>query len=146
MNKFESADLILKLYDLRREEKMRAARDWFLTFTPDSTQEIMGAMINPETSGKLRMVISYWDMAATMVNHGAIDEAMFNETGGEHIMVFSKIEPFLAELRQTFSNPTFLANIEKLVMRMPNAKELLESRREMMKKMLQARTEMTTKQ
>ncbi len=146
MSKFESADLILKLYDLRREEKMRAARDWVLSFSPNSTQEIMGAMINPETSGKLRMVISYWDMAATMVNHEAIDEAMFNETGGEHIMVFSKIEPYLAELRETFDNPNFLANLEKLIMRMPNAKELLESRRQMIKQMSQARAEMTAKQ
>jgi hypothetical protein len=143
MNKSESADLILKLYDLRREEKMREARDWFPSFTPNSAQEIMGVMINPETSGKLRMVISYWDMAATLVNHNAIDEAMFNESAGEHIMVFSKIEPHIAELREMFGNPNFLLNLEKLIMRMPNAKELLESRREMMKRMMQARSEMS---
>ena len=89
MSKAESADLILKLYDLRREEKMRVARDWFPTFVPNSVQEIMGAMVNPETSGKLRMVISYWDMAATMVNHGAIDEAMFNEITA-NILWFSR--------------------------------------------------------
>jgi Domain of unknown function (DUF4760) len=141
MNKSESADLILKLYDLRREEKMRAARDWFPTFFPNSAQEIMGAMVNAETSAKLRMVISYWDMAATLVNHGAIDEAMFNESAGEHIMVFSKVEPYIAELREMFGNPTFLANLEKLIMRMPNAKEMLESRREMMAKWVQARAE-----
>jgi hypothetical protein len=143
MNKSESADLILKLYDLRREEKMRDARDWFLTFAPNSAQEIMVFMVNAETSGKLRMVVSYWDMAATLVNHGAIDEAMFNETAGEHVMVFSKIEPFVAELREMFGNPNFLLNLEKLVMRMPNAKETLQNRREMMTRMLQARAEMS---
>ena len=142
MSKAESADLILKLYDLRREEKMREARDWIPTFVPNSVQEFMGAMINPETSGKLRMVISYWDMAATMVNHGAIDEALFNETNGEHVMFFSKIEPFLEGIREAFGNPNFLANLEKLVMNMPNAKELLESRRQMIKRMMEARAQM----
>ena len=142
MNKAESADLILKLYDLRREEKMRVARDWFPSFVPNSVQEIMGAMVNPETSGKLRMVISYWDMAATLVNHGAIDEAMFNESNGEHIMVFSKIEPYLEGVREAFGNPNFLGNLEKLVMNMPNAKEVLEGRRQMMKRMMEARAQM----
>jgi hypothetical protein len=143
MNKFESADLILKLYDLRREEKMRAARDWFPSFFANSAQEIMGTMLNPETSGKFRMVISYWDMAATLVNHGAIDETMFNESAGEHIMVFSKVEPFISEIREMIGNPAFLMNLEKLIMRLPNAKEMLEGRREMMKKWMQARSEMS---
>ena len=142
MNNFESADLILKLYDLRREEKMRAAREWFLTFSPNSAQEIMGAMVNPETSGKVRMVISYWDMASTLVNHGAIDEAMFSETSGEQVMVFSKIEKYLPELREMFDNPNFLLNLEKLIMKMPNAAEVLESRRQMIARMLQARSGM----
>jgi hypothetical protein len=143
MNKSESADLILKLYDLRRESKMREARDWFPTFAPNSADEIMGAMINPETSGKFRMVVSYWDMAATLVNHGAIDEAMFNESAGEHVMVFSKVEPFVSELREKFGNPNFLMNLEKLIMRTPNAKEMLENRRQMMKKWMAARAEMS---
>jgi hypothetical protein len=145
MNKFESADLILKLYDLRREEKMRVARDWFPTFFPKSAQEIMSAMTNAETSGKIRMVISYWDMAATLVNHNAIDEAMFNESGGEHVMVFSKIEPFVAELREMFNLPNFMMNLEKLVMRMPNAKEMLQNRREMTEKWIQAVSSETSK-
>jgi hypothetical protein len=143
MNKYESADLILKLYDLRREEKMRGARDWFPSFFPNSAQEVMATMLNPETSGKFRMVVSYWDMAATLVNHNAIDETMFNESAGEHIIVFSKIELYVAELREMMSNPNFAANLEKLVMRLPNAKEMLESRREMMKKWMQARSEMS---
>lgn len=142
MNKFESADLILKLYDLRREEKMREARDWFPTFFPNSAQEIMSTIVNPATSGKFRMVISYWDMAAALVNHGAIDEAMFHESTGEHIMVFSKIELYIAELREMFDNPNFLLNLEKLIMRMPNSREMLEKRRLLMKRMMQARTEL----
>ncbi len=89
--KFESADLILKLYDLRREKKMRKARNWIFSFNPTSVEEYWKTMMDPEVGGYLRMVTSYWDMAATLVNQGAIDADMFNATAGEHIMVFAKV-------------------------------------------------------
>jgi hypothetical protein len=142
MSKAESADLIMKLYDLRREEKMRAARNWITFFFPESYADITRAMLSDETSGYFRMVTSYWDMAASFVNHGAIDEEMFNDTAGEHVMVFSKIEPFLEEIRQAMGSPNYLKNLETLVMKMPNAKETLAGRREMMKRLIQARSEM----
>ena len=142
MNKAESADLILKLYDLRREPTMRAARNWMLSFFPAGAADIMQAMIAQETSGHFRMVVTYWDMAASLVNHGAIDEEMFNDSQGEYLVVFSKIEPFLAELRETIGSPKMLANLETLVMRQPDAKEMLAGRREMMKRMFAARQEM----
>lgn len=141
-NKYESADLLMKLYDLRREETMREARNWFAGFFPNSAEEIMQTIINPETSAKYRMVVSYWDMAASFVNHGAIDEEMFNDASAEGVMVFSRIEPFLEEMRQMFNRPKMLTNLETLVMRMPNAKEMLAAQREMMKKFAQAREEM----
>ena len=78
----KSAELIMKLYDLRREETMRKARNWFFTFNPTSVEDVEAAMMNPETGGLLRMVMSYWDMAASLVNHGAIDAEMFNDTVG----------------------------------------------------------------
>lgn len=140
-SKAESADLILKLYDLRRETTMREARNWIVSFFPESANDILQAMIDAETSAKFRMVTSYWDMAATFVNHGAIDEEMFNETVGEHVLVFSKIEPFLEEVRQTMGSPNFLQNLETLVMKMPDAKETLAARREMMKRWMQMRAE-----
>ncbi len=142
MSKVESANLILKLYELRREEKMREARNWFTTFSPHSAEEIMQTIFNPETSAKYRMVVSYWDMAASFVNHGAIDEEMFNDVSGECVIVFARIEPFLDELREMTKRPKMLANIEKLVMRQPNAREMLASQREMMKKYQEARAEM----
>ena len=134
MSKAESADLILKLYDLRREATMREARTWMITFFPESAQDVMQAVMNPETSGYYRMVVSYWDMAASFVNHGAIDEEMFVETNGEYFMVFSKIEPFLAEMRETTGYPNMLSNLEKLVMRQPDAKERLVKSREAQKR------------
>lgn len=142
MSKAESAELILKLYDLRREAKMREARTWMMTFFPESTQDIIQAMIKVETSAYYRMVVTYWDMAASFVNHGAIDEEMFADAHGEHFVVFSKIEPFLPELRETMGNPNVLKNLEKLIMRQPDAKEKLAFARESMKRWLQMRSEM----
>jgi hypothetical protein len=142
MSKVESADLIMKLYDLRREEKMREARGWIVSFFPESAADIMKAMVAAETSGKFRMVTTYWDMAAGFVNHGAIDEEMFFESNGECVLVFSKVEPFLEEVRQIMGSPNYLKNLETLIMKMPDAKALLASRREMMQRWMQARAEM----
>jgi hypothetical protein len=132
MGKHEDADLILKLYDLRREPVMREARNWFFSFNPTTTTEYMEAMMS-ERSGYLRMVISYWDMAASLVNNGAIDEQMFNDANGEHMFVFAKIEPILAELRQQWNQPEMLKHFETLVRRVPNNEQILAGIRERIK-------------
>jgi hypothetical protein len=122
MSKYEEADLILKLYDLRREKTMRTARDWFfLEFNPESIDEINSAFLG-EHSGHVRMVMTYWDMAAALVNQGAISKELFNETNGEHIGVFAKVEPFLTELRAAM-NPQFLVNLEKLIDATPDGRQ-----------------------
>lgn len=141
MNKAESADLIMKLYDLRREETMREARKWFISFFPESVEDIMKTMLDEQASAYYRMVTSYWDMAAGFVNHGAIDEEMFMDANGECIIVFAKIEPFIEELRQLMGSDRVMKNLETLIMKLPDAKELLASRREMMKRWMQARAE-----
>ncbi|MEP6788731.1 MAG: hypothetical protein ABJB40_09895 [Acidobacteriota bacterium] len=133
MSKVESADLILKLYDLRREDKMREARNWMFTFNPTSADEYFQTMMDPNVGGYLRMVTSYWDMAASFVNHGAIDADMFNDTAGEHIMVFAKVEPHLAELREKFQNPKAFQHLEKLIYDMPDGRERVVKTQEWMK-------------
>ena len=142
MSKAESAELILKLYDLRREATMREARSWVISFFPESAAEIRQAMISAETSAYYRMVTTYWDMAASFVNHGAIDEEMFADAHGEHIVVFAKIEPYLAELREMTGSPNYLKNLETLIMKIPDAKEMLAGRRETIKRWMEARQEM----
>ena len=132
MGKQADADLILKLYDLRREPVMREARNWFFSFNPTTTAEYMEAMMGPQ-SGYVRMVISYWDMAASLVNNGAIDETMFNDANGEHMFVFAKIEPILAELRQQWNQPEMLKHYETLVRRVPNNEQILAGIRERIK-------------
>ena len=135
MSKVESADLILKLYDLRREETMRKARDWFFSFNPTSGQDYMATMMNPEVGAYLRMVSSYWDMAAAFVNHGAIDAEMFNDTVGEHMIVFAKIEPFLGELRAMWDEPKAFYHLEKVILDRPNGAEKLKKTQDWLKSM-----------
>lgn len=145
MGKHEDADLILKLYDLRREAVMREARNWLFTFNPTSVQDVMDVMMG-EHSGHFRMVISYWDMAAALVNNGAIDEQLFNETNGEQLFVYMKVEPLLEEIRTMFDNPEFLKNLETLVKRMPNIEQRLASMRERMTRFAAIREERATAQ
>jgi hypothetical protein len=121
--KYESAKLILELYDLRREAKMREARDWFYNFKPKSTEEIL-AIYKSQDSAKFRMVLGYWDMAASLVNHGAIDESMFADANGECLFVFAKMQPFLDDLRK--GQPNFLLHLENFVKKMPNGLQTIE--------------------
>jgi len=133
MSKAESAELILKLYDLRREATMREARNWIFSFNPTSADDIEKTMMDPEVGAYLRMVTSYWDMAAALVNQGAIDADMFHETQGEHIGVFSKIEPFLTDLRAKWDMPEAFANLEKVIMDRPDGAEKIRKTQEWMK-------------
>jgi len=142
MSKHDDAELILKLYDLRREPVMREARNWIFTFNPTGIQDVIDTLLG-EHGAHYRMVISYWDMAAALVNNGAIDETLFNETNGEHIFVYSKIEPVLQDLRTLFANPEFLSNLETLVKRIPNIEEKLIAMRARMKKFADMRQERT---
>jgi len=132
MSKQEEAGLILKLYELRREDTMRQARDWyFREFNPASIADFQAAMFSAH-SGHLRMVVSYWDMAAALVNNGAISLEMFTDTNGEHIGVFAKIEPLLKEIRGGFA-PQFAANLEKLIDAQPDGRKRVAANREQMK-------------
>ncbi|MBA4124837.1 MAG: hypothetical protein H0X72_20530 [Acidobacteria bacterium] len=133
--KQEDANLILRLYEQRRDETMRRARAWFLkNFNPQSVQDIF-AVIGGEHSADFRMVTSYWDMAAAFVNHGAIDEQMFNDINTEHIAIYAKLQPFLAELCAMPGLPPYLylKNLELLVMRTPDAEERIAVMRRFMK-------------
>jgi hypothetical protein len=135
---YESAELILKLYDLRREETMRKARDWFFTFDPESVEDVATAA-RGEHSAYYRMVTSYWDMACSLVNNGAIDERLFADANGEQYLVFAKIQPFLAQIREATGQPNYISNLEKFVMRQPDIEQRLERMRAMVKQMLAQR-------
>ncbi|HUS12684.1 MAG TPA: hypothetical protein VMZ30_19600 [Pyrinomonadaceae bacterium] len=137
-SEYESADLILKLYELRREEKLRTAREWYTRdFQPASAQDVLDTL-RGERSAYFRMVTSYWEMAASLVNHGAIDWKMFMDANpGEPVNVFVKLYPYLAELRSMFASKyddaQAFQHLEQVIMQLPHAKEQLEERMEQFK-------------
>lgn len=128
MSKHHDAELILKLYELRRDPVMREARTWFFTFNPTGPQDFIDTLTS-DKSGYYRMVVSYWDMAASFVTNGAIDAQMFNDANGEHLFVYSKLEPFLEDLRRESGNPDFLVHLEKVVKEIPNYEDKIAALR-----------------
>jgi hypothetical protein len=129
---YESADLLIKLYDLRREPELRAAREWFfLRFHPTSAAEVFALWMGPE-SARYRMVVTYWEMAATFVQQGAIDAAMFHAANTEHIALIAKLGPFLPELRRLCGLSDYLTQVEAVVNARPDVEVHLAALRRYM--------------
>ena len=126
----ESAHLILKLYDLRREALLRKARGWFGGSFSPATYEEFSALVNGPNNVYFRMVVGYWDLAAALVRAGAIDEAMFRATGGELIFNFAKLEPFIARARAERGDPHYLENMEAVARSWPDAVQRMASIRQ----------------
>jgi len=131
MSKQEDVMAILKLYELRRDEQMRLARQWFFAeFAPQTAMDIVGLFRGGErASANFRMVTSYWDTAASFVLNDGIDRKMFLDANTEHVFVFAKIEPFIAEVREMFREPDFLIHLEELVRSLPDFEAKMESRK-----------------
>ncbi|RMF92404.1 MAG: hypothetical protein D6736_03540 [Nitrospinota bacterium] len=121
---YDDANLILRLYELRREEKMRKARHWFLfEFKPGSWEEIKDIYFTgEETDNYIRMVTSYWNMVSVFVRQGILNKELFFATNGENIVVWRKTEPWIGGARKQFNRPTYLGDLEAV------AKEHLEWR------------------
>ncbi len=139
----EDALVILKLYEMRSEPLMRQARAWFFSeFSPKSGLEIVGLLRSGEKqSAYYRMVASHWEVAASLVNNGGVDEKMFLEGNTEHVVVFAKLQPFLNEIRETIGEPDYLAHLEKLVMKTTNIERKLENRRRLLERWAQVGSE-----
>lgn len=141
----EQVNLMLRLYDIRREPRLREAREWYISsFHPSSPEEVMqqcppGSMEN----AFMRMVISYWDMAANVVNRGLIDEEFFFENTGEQWLVWERLKPILGAWRGMMKNPHAFAHLEEHCKRLEAWREkrspgTTEAMREMMQRMMQA--------
>jgi hypothetical protein len=125
------AQLILKLYDLRREAEMRKARNWFtVEFWPQTAEEFIKVANSfpSQENAWLRQVGGYWDMAASFVVHGALNEELFLQPGcsGEMFFIFGKIHPFSRNFREKINNPEAFANIEKVATGSKTARKRLE--------------------
>jgi hypothetical protein len=121
----QAAGVLLKLYELRTEPALRQARAWFaFEFHPTTAGDVLASWLGPgHESAPYRMVTSYWDMAASLVVQGAIPATMFNEANTEHIALFAKLRPFLADIRSAASYPDYLSNLERVVGMMPHPEE-----------------------
>jgi hypothetical protein len=127
---FESAQLNLQLYELRRESVLREARGWFLRdFNPESFEELV-SLASGDRNSSFRMVLGYWDMAASLVTAGAIQSAAFLAAHGEIFLTFSKVQPFLSELRGATGEPEFCKHLEAVVTAAHDSERILTRRRE----------------
>jgi hypothetical protein len=125
------AQVIMQLYDLRRETEMRRARNWWLVdFWPQNADDFLKVAnaFPSQENNWIRQVGGYWDMAASLVLTGALHEELFLQPGcsGEMFFLFAKIQPFLKELRQKMNNPEAWSNIEKVATGSKLARKRLE--------------------
>jgi hypothetical protein len=135
---YESAQLILKLYELRREPVMREARTWLIReFHPDTIADVEAVLAGPHNP-HLRMVVGYWDMACSLVVHGALDRQMFLDANSEVIGTFAKVHPLLAEIRAMASQPGFAKHVEEVVMTVPGVEERMAKMRQRFRAMYAA--------
>jgi hypothetical protein len=138
----EQAQLHLQVYDLRREAKLRQARDWFFRNYFVNTLEDSNRIAAPGTeNGALVMqVLGYWDQACALLNYGLLHEDLFFETSGEFFGVWERIKPIIQQGRERWSNREFLAHLEKAAERFEAWSETrtpgaIAAMRQMMKQM-----------
>lgn len=113
------AQLHLQLYDLRREAKLRQARDWYaMNFFPSSYDDANRlAPPGSQENTYVRMVVSYWDQACVLVDYGLLHEELFFKTSGEFYLVWSRLKTYAPDVRRMFKNPHFYENLEKISVR-----------------------------
>jgi hypothetical protein len=108
------AELLLRLYDLRREEKLRRARDWFTReFHAKSTEDYLKKYPpGSEEDAFFRMVVTYWEMVGSIVNSGLIKQDFFFQNTGEFFGVWERIKHLIPGAREAFKNPHLWENLE----------------------------------
>lgn len=118
---YEDVNLILRLYELRRDDRMREARQWFTSmFRPISTLEEFNKLCPPGSgmNANFRMVTSYWEMVASFVNAGVINEDLFFQSGGELLLTWEKIKDLVPALRTARKNTRLYGNLEAVAKKM----------------------------
>ena len=139
---FENATLNLQLFELRREPVLREARAWFLAdFNPESLTDFV-PIVSGDRNPSFRMVLGYWDMAASLVTTGAIDGNAFRAAHTEIFATFGKIHPFLKELRDASAEPEFCKHLEAVVMEEPEAEAIMTRRCAAIRAAAKARAEL----
>jgi len=111
---YEDANLLLRLYELRREERLRNARDWFMKNFRASTMEEFQKLcpLGSKENAFYRMVVSYWEMAASFVTGGILHQSLFAQNSRELLFVWERIRDVVPPLRETFKNSNIARNME----------------------------------
>ena len=110
---YEQVHLMLRLFELRRETRLRQARSWFIEhFHPSSPEEAQKYAPGSEEGTNIRMVVSYWEMVASTLNRGLMNDDLFFENNGELWIVWDRIRPFLPGWRALYKNSLVFSNLE----------------------------------
>lgn len=137
------AEIILKLYDLRREAVLREARSFFAQFAPKSLDDIMKVAnaFGTKEQAYLRQVAGYWEMAASLVNRGALNRELALDNFQEMFFIYAKVQPFIEEYRQTMGTPGFLRQVQQLAESEPETRKRLSDMQEMQAAMARRRAD-----
>jgi L-rhamnose mutarotase len=112
---YDDANLLLRLYELRREETMRKARQWLASFSPDNPEHAQKvADRSSQENAYFRMVASYWDMAASFVTSGILNEELFLQNSGELLFVWEKCHDAIEQTRAALKEPRYMKSLETL--------------------------------
>ena len=110
---YDDVKLIMRLYEMRREEKLREARQWFAKFNARTWAE-KNELCPPgsEQDAYFRMVVTYWEMVASFITAGVLHQELFLQSGQELLFVWEKIRDILPEWRSAYGNPKLMGNVE----------------------------------
>jgi len=121
---YDEVNLMLRLYDMRREPRLRQARSWFVEhFHPVAPDEMEKYPQGGEENTYIRMVMSYWEMVASIVNRGLINDELFFESNGEIWVVWDRMRSIVPAWRAAFKNPQLFSNIEETCKRLDTWRE-----------------------
>jgi hypothetical protein len=125
---YQDAELVLKLYDLRREPVMRQARDFVAQFSPSTFEELMAVVgaFGTKENAYVRQVLGYWEMVASLIVHGTLNAALAQDTLGEMNFVYARVQPFIKQMREKMVSPEFMQNMEKVVEGTPEGLDRLK--------------------
>ena len=111
---YDDVNLVLRLYELRREQRMRAAREWFgAKFHAHNLDELAELCpVGSDESAYFRMVISYWEMVASFITSGVLKPELFFQSGGELLFVWERFRDLVPQTRERYKNPGLYRNLE----------------------------------
>jgi hypothetical protein len=113
---YDDANLILRLYETRRDDRMREARQWYAAKFKPKKWEDLATLVPPGSADQasFRMVVSYWDMVASFIVTGVLNKELFFQSGRELLVVFERLRPVLPGIRDDYKDPLYLGNLERV--------------------------------